>query len=168
VTFFRIGPASINVNYVFPSITPHRSCVRIAYSENVKALLEAILADMANMGLNVPPSQYTILKTSIDVDAHLPSRIATAEGQEFGMSQKLFEVFDKVPNHKYVHVIVKPRFSGMDFIVAKIDLFICFHKNWDPRNFSRLTVSFSESMRSRIRSSQLRFWGPKTSASSKT
>jgi hypothetical protein len=131
VTFFRTGPASINVNYVFPSISLHHSCVRIAYSEDINALLDAILADMGLMGLNVPPRQYTILKTSIDIDAHLPSRIATAEGQEFAMSQKLFEVFDKVPNYKYVHVIVKPRFSGMGFIVARIDLFICFHKNWE-------------------------------------
>lgn len=128
MTFSRIGPAVINVNYVFPSISPNHSRVRIAYSEDVEALLEAILA---HMGLNVPPRQYTILKTSIDVDAHLPSRVATAEGQEFAMSQKLFEVFDKVPNHKYVHVIVKPRLSGMDFIVARIDLFICCHKNWE-------------------------------------
>ena len=126
MTFFRIGPAFINVNYVFPSISPFHSRVRIAYSEDVKALLKAILVDM---GLDVPPRQYIILKTSIDVDAHLSSRIATAEGQELVMSQKLFEVFDKVPNREYVHVIVKPRFSGIDFIFARINLFICFRKN---------------------------------------
>ncbi|KAF8623880.1 hypothetical protein AX15_006152 [Amanita polypyramis BW_CC] len=103
-----IRPAFINVNYVFPSISPEVSLVRIAYSGNVKELLKAILVDM---GLNVNPRQYTILKTSIDIDVHLPSRIATAKGQELAMSQKLLEVFDKVPNHKYVHVIVKPRLS---------------------------------------------------------
>ena len=127
MTSLRIGPAFINVNYVLPSTSPHHSRVRIAYSEDVQGLLEAILA---HLGLNVPPRQYIILKTSIDVDAHLPSRISTAEGQELAMPQKLFEVFDKVPSHKYVHVIVKPRFSGMDFIFAGIDLSICFHKNW--------------------------------------
>ena len=124
MTSFRIGP--INVNYVFPSISPEVSCVRIAYSEDVTALLEAILADM---GLNVPPRHYIILKASIDIDVHLPLRIATAENQELVNLQKLFEVFDKVPSHKYVHVIVKPRFSGMDFIFARINLFICFRKN---------------------------------------
>ena len=129
MTSFRIERALINVNYILPSISPEVSRVRIAYSEDIQALLEAILAHMAHMGLNVPPRQYVILNTSTDVDAHLPSRIATAEGQELAMSQKLFEVFDKVPNHKYVHVIVKPRFSGMNFIFARIDLFICFHKN---------------------------------------
>ena len=69
------------------------------------------------------------MKTSIDVDAYLSSRIATAEGQELMTSRALFEVFDKVPNREYVHVIVKPRFSGMDFIFARINLFICFRKN---------------------------------------
>ena len=131
MTFFRIGPAFINVNYVFPSISPHYSHVKIAYSENVKALLKAIIVDMAEMGLDVPPKQYIVLKTSIDVDAYLSSRIATAEGQELMTSRALFEVFDKVPNREYVHVIVKPRFSGMDFIFARIDSFICFHKNWE-------------------------------------
>ena len=126
MTFFRIEPAFINVNYVFPSISPEVSRVRIAYSEDVKGLLEAILA---HMGLNVPPRHYIILKASIDIDAHLSSRIATAEGQELMVSRGLFEVFDKVPNREYVYVIVKPRFSGMDFIFARINLFICFRKN---------------------------------------
>ena len=130
MTSLRIGPAFINVNYVLPSISPDHSVVRIAYGENVNALLEAILA---HMGLNVPPRQYTILKTSINIDANLQSLIATAGGEELAMSQKLFEVFDKVPNHKCIHVIVKPRSSGMDFIfpMSIIDLFIYFHKNWE-------------------------------------
>jgi hypothetical protein len=121
VTSFCIGP--INVNYVFPSISPEVSCVRIAYSENVKALLEAILADMESRGYSVSKKDYVVVKASIDIDVHLPLRIATAEGQELAMSQKLFEVFDKVLSHKYVHVIVKPRFSGMYFIFCK-DQFI--------------------------------------------
>jgi hypothetical protein len=118
-----LGIEPINVNYVFPSISPHLAVIRIAYGENVQALLEAILADMGLMGLNVPPRQYIILKTSINIGANLQSLIATAGGQELAMSQKLFEVFDKVPSHKYVHVIVKPRFSGMYFIFCK-DQFI--------------------------------------------
>jgi hypothetical protein len=132
VTSFRIDPIkAINVNYVLPSISPKVDCVEIAYGKNVRALLEAILAQMESRGYYVSKSDYVVLKTSIDVEAHLPWRIATAEGQELAMSQKLFEVFDKVPNHKYVHVIVQPSFSGMDFIFARIDLFICFHKNWE-------------------------------------
>ena len=128
MTSFRIEP--INVNYVSPGISPEVSRVRIAYSEDVKALLHVILADMESRGYSVSKKDYVVMKTSIDIDVHLPSRISTAEGQELAMSQKLFEVFDKVPSHKYVHVIVKPRFSGMDFIFAGIDLFICFRKNW--------------------------------------
>ena len=129
MTFFRIEPAFINVNYVFPSISPEVSCVRIAYSEDVQGLLEAILAHMESKGYSVSKKDYVVLKTSIDIDAHLSSRIATAEGQELMVSRGLFEVFDKVPNREYVHVIVKPRFSGMDFIFARINLFICFRKN---------------------------------------
>ena len=144
MTFFRIEPAFIKVNYVFPSIFPHHSLVKIAYSENVKGLLEAILADIESKGYSVSKKDYVVLKTSIDIYTDLSSRIPAAEAQELlkpqplldvfeevpkRESQKLFEVFDKVPSHKYVHVIVKPRFSGMDFIFARINLFICFRKN---------------------------------------
>ena len=127
MTSFRIEP--INVNYVSPSISPEFSRVRIAYSEDVQGLLEAILAHMESKGYSVSKKDYVVLKTSIDIDAHLSSRIATAEGQELMVSRGLFEVFDKVPNREYVHVIVKPRFSGMDSIFARINLFICFRKN---------------------------------------
>ena len=129
MTYFRIGPAFINVNYVFPSISPEVSRVRIAYSEDVKALLKAILVDMADMGLNVPAGQYMVLKTSIEIDADLSSRIATAEDQELEMWRALSDVFEEVPKREWVHVLVKPRLSGMDFIFAmsKIDLFICLH-----------------------------------------
>ena len=71
------------------------------------------------MDLNVPPRQYMILKTSIDIDANFSSPVATAEGQELAMPQKLFEVFEQVPNHKCVHVIVKPRFSGMSGLLFR-------------------------------------------------
>jgi hypothetical protein len=130
VTSFLIGPAFINVNYALPSISPDYDRVRIAYSEDVKALLEAILADM---GLNVPPRQYTILKTSINIDANLQSLIATAGGEKLGMSQKLSDVFAEVPKREWVHVLVKPRYSGMDFIfpMSTTDLPIYFHKNWE-------------------------------------
>ena len=130
MTSFLIGPAFINVNYALPSISPDHSVVRIAYGENVKALLEAILADM---GLNVPPRQYIILKTSINIDANLQSLIATAGGEKLGMSQILSDVFAEVPKREWVHVLVKPRYSGMDFIfpMSIIDLFIYFHKNWE-------------------------------------
>ena len=120
MTPFHIGPAFININYVFPSISPEVSRVRIAYSEDVKALLEAILADM---GLNGPPRQYTIWKTSIDIYTDLSSRIPTAEAQELLKPQALLDVFEEVPKRELVHVLVKPRLSGMYFILSK-DQFI--------------------------------------------
>ena len=85
------------------------------------------------MGLNVPPRQYIILKTSINIDANLQSLIATAGGEKLGMSQILSDVFAEVPKREWVHVLVKPRYSGMDFIfpMSIIDLFIYFHKNWE-------------------------------------
>ena len=132
MTSLRIGPAFINVNYVLPSISPHHSRVRIAYREDVKALLEAILADLRSRGYSVPKKDYVILKTSIDVYTDLSS-VATAGGQELAISQTLSNVFEEVPKREWVHVLVKPKFSGMDFIfpMSIIDLFIYFHKNWE-------------------------------------
>jgi hypothetical protein len=132
VTSFLIGPAFINVNYALPSISPDHSVVRIAYGENVKALLEAILADLRSRGYSVPKKDYVVLKTSIDVYTDLSS-VATAGGQKLAMSQTLSNVFEEVPKRQWIHVLVKPRFSSTDFIskVSRIDLFICFHKNWE-------------------------------------
>lgn len=131
MTFCRIGPAFINVNYVFPGISSTVARVKIAYGEDVKGLLQAILADLANRGLNVPPKEYVVLKTSIGVYTDLSSRIPTAEAQELLEPQALSDVFEEVPKREWVHVLVKPRFSGMDFIysMSKIDLFICLHKH---------------------------------------
>ena len=127
MTSFRIEP--ISVNYVSPGISPEVSRVRIAYSEDVKALLHAILADIESRGYSVSRKDYVVLKTSIDIDVHLPSRISTAEAQELLKPQALSDVFEEVPKREWVHVLV--RFSGIDFIFAmsKIDLFICLHKN---------------------------------------
>ena len=132
MTSLRIGPAFINVNYVLPSISPDHSVVRFAYRENVKALLEAILADLRSRGYSVPKKDYVVLKTSIDVSTDLSS-VATAGGQELAISQTLSDVFEEVPKREWVHVLVKPKSSGMDFIspMSIIDLFIYFHKNWE-------------------------------------
>ena len=132
MTSFLIGPAFINVNYALPSISPDHSVVRIAYGENVKALLEAILADLRSRGYSVPKKDYVVLKTSIDVYTDLSS-VATAGGQELAISQTLSDVFEEVPKREWVHVLVKPKSSGMDFIfpMSIIDLFIYFHKNWE-------------------------------------
>lgn len=128
MTFCRIGPAFINVNYVFPGISSKVARVKIAYGEDVKGLLQAILADL---GLNGPSQEYVVLKTSIGVYTDLSSRIPTAEAQELLEPQALSDVFEEVPKREWVHVLVKPRFSGMDFIysMSKIDLFICLHKH---------------------------------------
>ena len=132
MTSLRIGPAFINVNYVLPRISPHHSRVRIAYREDVKTLLEAILADLRSRGYSVPKKDYVVLKTSIDVYTDLSS-VATAGGQELAISQTLSDVFEEVPKREWVHVLVKPKSSGMDFIfpMSIFDLFIYFHKNWE-------------------------------------
>ena len=140
MTFFNIGPKHITLNYIFPSLISRCCLVTIKYNVNVKALLSAIQEDLANIGCKVPSKSHIILKASNNVDARSSQRGSwssrNAEGQVLDLWQDLSKVFDKIPNSRYIHIIVKPEPSfspdgpGMVFIFiifARIDLFICFH-----------------------------------------
>ena len=78
---------------------------------------------MESRGYSVSKKDYVVLKTSIDIYTDLSSRIPTAEAQELLKPQALLDVFEEVPKRELVHVLVKPRLSGMYFILSK-DQFI--------------------------------------------